>query len=822
MRFSTLCSLAAAVVAPIAEASSNIRNPISALSEVHNTTIHTSNHRIHAYSHFDLTFNVRDELHVKFTLEPNHDILGENAVITHLAPDGSVRHTEEVDREKHKVFKGTSWVKRPNRNEDRWQRAGWARVLVSQDGKTPLFEGAFTVDRDHHHVQSSHNYLRTRHQLDPEVERAEPGQEYMVMWRDSDVFSNDQGFMHQDLKRGLEFGNETASCYADGLGFNSHPDHPVYAAMRKRSLKSFGSMDFSNIFRRQSDQTGGNSAGVNLETTIGQTAGCPTTRKVALVGVATDCTYTGEFNSTESARENVIQVMNAASAVWENTFNISLGLANLTISDAQCPGTPSQNTAWNQGCSDSVQIQDRLNLFSAWRGQQRDSNSHWTLLSTCNTGTAVGLAWLGQACVNDAVDTNSTSTGGDQTGSSGSTETVAGANVVVRTRGAQEWQVIAHETGHTFGAVHDCDTQACSSATTTASQQCCPLSSTTCNAGGQYIMNPSSTSGIDAFSPCTVGNICSAFLRNSVKTDCLSNNRDVQTITGEQCGNGIVEGDEECDCGGAEGCGDNSCCDATTCKYKNNAVCDDSNEDCCRDCQFAGSGTVCRASTSDCDTQEVCPGDSAICPADTFLADGDDCGSGLQCASGQCTSRDQQCKSVMGSYTQGNDTYACDSSSCVVTCGSPEFGPNVCYSLQQNFLDGTQCSGGGTCQNGRCRGASVGGQVSSWIDDHKAIVIGVCAGVGGLILFAILGCITRSCRRRRANKKFATVPAQPPPGGWQGWQGGRQPQMAQHGGGYNNQYQQPHPSQGWAGSGPGGYAPPPPPAPTYPPRARYM
>jgi len=658
--------------------------------------------------------------------------------------------------------------------------------------------------------------------MDPEVERAEPGQEYMVMWRDSDVFPTEHGFMHQGLKRGLEQeGNETASCYADGLGFNSHPDHPVYAAMRKRSLKSFGSMDFSNIFRRQSDQTGGNSAGVNLETTIGQTAGCPTTRKVALVGVATDCTYTGEFNSTESARENVIQVMNAASAVWENTFNISLGLANLTISDAQCPGTPSQNTAWNQGCSDSVQIQDRLNLFSAWRGQQRDSNSHWTLLSTCNTGTAVGLAWLGQACVNDAIDTNATSTGGDQTGSSGSTETVAGANVVVRTRGAQEWQVIAHETGHTFGAVHDCDTSACNSQTTTASQQCCPLSSTTCNAGGQYIMNPSSTTGIDEFSPCTVGNICSAFLRNSVKTDCLSNNRDVQTITGEQCGNGIVEGDEECDCGGTEGCGDNSCCDATTCKYKNNSVCDDSNEDCCRDCQFASSGTVCRASTSDCDTQEVCPGDSAICPADTFLADGDDCGSGLQCASGQCTSRDQQCKSVMGSYTQGNDTYACDSSSCVVTCGSPEFGPNVCYSLQQNFLDGTQCSGGGTCQNGRCRGASVGGQVSSWIDDHKAIVIGVCAGVGGLILFAILGCIVRSCRRRRANKKFAAAPAQPPPGGWQGWQGGRQPQMAQHGGGYNQQ-QQPHPNHGWAGGASGGYAPPPPPAPTYPPRARYM
>jgi hypothetical protein len=813
MRFYTALTLATAVLAPIADASSSIRNPLTALSEVKNATIHTGNNRIHAFSDFDLSFNIRDELHVKFSLEPNHNILGENAVITHLAPDGSVRHTEEVDRQQHKVFKGISWVKRLDKKEDRWRRAGWARVLVSQDGKTPLFEGAFTVDKNHHHVQSSHNYLRTRHQLDPEIEPAEPGNEYMVLWRDSDVAGTSDGLMHQGLKRGLESGNETASCYADGLSFNTDMEHPIYAAMRKRSEKSFGVIDFTNIFKRQSDITGGNTAGVNLVSTIGQTAGCPTTRKVALVGVATDCTYTGSFNSTESARANVIQQMNSASAVWENTFNISLGLANLTISDAQCPGTPAQNTAWNQGCSDGVDIQDRLNLFSAWRGQQRDSNSHWTLLSTCNTGSAVGLAWLGQACVNDAMDTNSSTTGRGQTGTGGSTETVSGANVVVRTRGAQEWQVIAHETGHTFGAVHDCDTSACASTDPRAQQQCCPLSSGTCNANAQYIMNPSSQQGVDEFSPCTVGNVCSAIGNNNVKTDCLSNNRDVQTITGQQCGNGIVEGDEQCDCGGTEGCGDNNCCDATTCQFKGNSVCDDSNEDCCRSCQFASAGTVCRESSGDCDPQETCPGTAATCPADTHAQDGDDCGSGLQCASGQCTSRDQQCKSVMGSYTQGNDTYACDSSSCVVTCGSPEFGPNQCYSLQQNFLDGTDCSGGGRCDNGRCRGASVGGQVTSWIDDHKAIVIGVCAGVGGLILLAILGCITRSCRRRRANKKFAPPPAQPPPGGWQGWQGGqggRHPPMQQH------------PSQGWANQGANaGWNAPPPPPPTYSGRPRY-
>lgn len=85
--------------------------------------------------------------------------------------------------------------------------------------------------------------------------------------------------------------------------------------------------------------------------------------------------------------------------------------------------------------------------------------------------------------------------------------------------------------------------------------------------------------------------------------------------------------------------------------------------------------------------------------ADRFGA-GDSCGNGsLRCASGQCTSRDEQCKTLMGSFTQSNVTYACDSSNCQLSCASPEFGDNVCYGMQQNFLDGTPCGGGGRCRN---------------------------------------------------------------------------------------------------------------------------
>ncbi len=137
----------------------------------------------------------------------------------------------------------------------------------------------------------------------------------------------------------------------------------------------------------------------------------------------------------------------------------------------------------------------------------------------------------------------------------------------------------------------------------------------------------------------------------------------------------------------------------TTCRFRSGAVCDDSNEGCCRSCQFAASGTVCRSSTGSCDPAETCSGNDGNCPADETAEDGTGCGNGLECASGQCTSRDQQCKTLMAAYSANNDTYACNSRTCSVSCASPEFGPNVCYSMQQNFLDGTPCSGGGRCNN---------------------------------------------------------------------------------------------------------------------------
>jgi hypothetical protein len=161
----------------------------------------------------------------------------------------------------------------------------------------------------------------------------------------------------------------------------------------------------------------------------------------------------------------------------------------------------------------------------------------------------------------------------------------------------------------------------------------------------------------------------------------------------------------------------------------------------------------------------------------------------------------------MGSYTQGNDTYACSSNGCQISCASPEFGSNVCYSMQQNFLDGTSCQGGGKCDNGQCKGSSVGKEITSWIHNNKTLVIALASVIGGLLILAILSCCWSRYRRRKNLRKRAPPP---PPSGWGGnWatppppipvQGGARSPMAGNNAGYweNGRWKQPvHPPPVW-------------------------
>lgn len=768
-----------ALLVPFSIAHSVDRNPLSYISLLDEPDIRLPSKRVHSHSRFDLTFSIHQGAQeVRLVLEPNTDVIPNSFSVTTIGTDGKPKSIKSVDRTQHKVFRGKAFVRRQGLNG--WHEAGWARIMMHRDGKTPLFDGTFRLDGDLHQIQRGPQYRRTRLQYDPELEDSD--ENVMVVWRNSDIMPfnpADDEEAHLELKRAV---NDAASCAADSLEFNRRDDDLEY--------RNLASIDSRDLLGRQTDDgdAGGDGRGARLIDSIGSTDGCPSTRKVALVGIATDCNYWGEFDGEEDLRRHVIGLVNQASEVYESTFNISLGIANLTIIDSECPSSAQDSAPWNVACGGNVDISDRLNRFSEWRGRFEDNNAYWTLLTTCASDSAVGLAWRRQLCRRGAASAGQNN------------ETVAATNVVVKK--SSEWQIFAHETGHTFGAFHDCTERECPVGQN--SQQCCPLSTSSCNAGGDFLMNPSTSDSHNRFSPCSIGNICTT-LRLDTEADCLTDNRNVDTIMGSQCGNGIVESGEDCDCGGTDSCGENSCCDAATCKFRGNAQCDPSNEDCCTDsCRFASSGTVCRPSSGDCDPEETCPGDAARCPTDEHADDGEDCGDGLQCASGQCTSRDQQCRNVVGETVASNNTSACDEDQflCRVICTAPERGGNTCVMYNQNYLDGTPCGSGGRCQDGTCEGNSTLNQIGSWFDRNQNIWIPIAAVLGALLAIAILSCMFSSCRKRRraAARAKAAPPPRPRPemNNWQAFNGhyGNSP-PAHHGNGAAHPgFQPPPPAYG--------------------------
>ncbi|CAG8564596.1 7452_t:CDS:10 [Diversispora eburnea] len=452
-------------------------------------------------------------------------------------------------------------------------------------------------------------------------------------------------------------------------------------------------------------------------------SGCPLSRKIAYMGAVADCTY--------AARTQILKDWTTASAVYEASFNVTLGLIKIEIQDQTCPTTVNQSIPWNRPCSTDYSINTRLSDFSKWRGTLgNDGAALWHLMSKCNTDSKVGVAWLGQLC-----QYSSSQNSGDQS-------YVSGTGVSTITK--DEWKVVAHEIGHGFASYCPCINCA----------ECCPLNSTTCDADGQFIMNPT--------------NICELISTSS--GSCLVDPSDsTKTIISEaMCGNGLKESGEECDCGTAEECVNDPCCDGNTCKLKSGALCDDKNDMCCENCKYKSANTTCRPAISECDIVESCDGKSGICPTDQYKDDGVSCGSGngLACASGQCTSRDDQCitKGTKLGVTKACSLNAGNGNDCALRCASP-IESTTCYELTGNFIDGTPCGFGGKCSDGKCV------NMSSWFDQNKKIVIPIGIVLGFLISLCLAQCLYKGCRRRHRKIRVTsdTSPGYSPRGYSQGY-----------------------------------------------------
>ncbi|KDQ54963.1 hypothetical protein JAAARDRAFT_38078 [Jaapia argillacea MUCL 33604] len=632
---------------------------------------------------------------------------------------------------------------------------GWARIMVHYQGDVmkgiaPIFEGAFSVGGVVHHITTKENYFRNKHELDPDVlPPLDDTDAALVVWRDSDVMTSLEEHVIQNgvPMEGAAYAPSPRTCGHDSLSYNTDPlqnptlRRPLTTAWYDR----FGLWEttiLANGSRVKRDDIAGSGMPTNFVNNIGQTDACPKTQKVVYMGVAADCAYTDNYGSTSNATQQILTNWNAASAHYKSSFNVSLGIIELQVHDGTCPATADPVTPWNVGCG-NVTLNDRLSLFSDWRGKKgNDGAGLWHLMSGCPTGTEVGIAWLGTLC---------------QQSSSGSPGAVV-SGTAVSTAGRTEWQVVTHETGHNFGAIHDC-VSGCNSTTS-----CCPLSTNTCDSASQFIMSPTAEVTESQFSQCTLGNICSLMKGNTgwqTNTTCVvTPNPSQKTISLQMCGNGIVEAGEDCD----PGQGVNStCCNSATCKFLPGAVCDPESSPCCTStCGFAPATQVCRpAKDADCDIPEMCTGNNATCPPDITDPNGKTCGpNGLACASGLCTSVSQQCQTAGASMGLQQACSSPNDKSCQVSCQDPTQS-DQCIVLQSSLIDGSPCGYGGTCSAGSCHPGSLLDTIDAWYKQNLQISIPVTV-VSGIVIILVLAALIifiRRCVKRRKARASSTEPA---------------------------------------------------------------
>ncbi|CAM4611499.1 disintegrin and metalloproteinase domain-containing protein 21-like [Caretta caretta] len=187
---------------------------------------------------------------------------------------------------------------------------------------------------------------------------------------------------------------------------------------------------------------------------------------------------------------------------------------------------------------------------------------------------------------------------------------------------------VAHELGHNLGMYHDYD-------------KCLCNRTVGCIMAAVHVTT-------DQFSDCS-REVYFNLLREGAGF-CLYNIPAPSKIFRmKRCGNKVVEGEEECDCGSELECKKDLCCQST-CKLKPGMAC--AFGKCCKKCQILAEGKLCRAAVDECDLPEYCNGTSKWCQDNVYVQDGTPCSDMGYCYRGSCHNHKKQCADIFGRGAQ--------------------------------------------------------------------------------------------------------------------------------------------------------------------------
>ncbi|XP_028976432.2 disintegrin and metalloproteinase domain-containing protein 9-like isoform X1 [Esox lucius] len=321
----------------------------------------------------------------------------------------------------------------------------------------------------------------------------------------------------------------------------------------------------------------------------------PQTRYIELVLVVDYLRYTYKKSNETAVSEEMVELANLLDGYYKQ-LNVRVVLVGLEIFKIRDPFNVTDSP------------ENVLGNFVKWRQTNllprvRNDDAQLIVgLPGPYSGGILGMAFVGTVC---------------------SASSAGGINVFSDNNLTYVSTVVAHEMGHNLGMIHDV------------------YPSCTCQGpGGTCIMNTNVT-GSTVFSSCSASNFESLVLGGGGV--CLLNPA-TSTLTVPQCGNGILETGEQCDCGTPQNC-TNKCCNAATCTLTSGSTC--AQGSCCQDCQVIVSGTPCRGSVNTCDLPEYCNGSAPTCPSDFYVMDGLPCQDNTAyCYEGRCQTYDYQCQQL--------------------------------------------------------------------------------------------------------------------------------------------------------------------------------